>query len=180
MEEERTHQRTGISLAVEFVVIFVVAYILAYGLQNYIFGNFQIQQHSMEPTLYENDRVLINRVVYYYSQPQRRDIVILLDPTGSRNDFVKRVVALPGEVIEIRDGQTYVNNKRVDEFYLSTDLSNENVGPLRVPDDSYFVMGDNRTVSSDSRRFGPVKRDNILGKVMVVWWPVNHSQIPRQ
>ena len=180
MEEERTHQRTGISLAVEFVVIFVVAYILAYGLQNYIFGNFQIQQHSMEPTLYENDRVLINRVVYYYSQPQRRDIVILLDPTGSRNDFVKRVVALPGEVIEIRDGQTYVNNKRVDEFYLSMDLSNENVGPLRVPDDSYFVMGDNRTVSSDSRRFGPVKRDNILGKVMVVWWPINHSQIPRQ
>lgn len=180
MEEEQKPQRTGLSLVVEFVVIFVIAYVLAYGLQNYVFGNFQIQQHSMEPTLYENDRVLINRVVYYYSRPDRRDIVILLDPTGSKNDFVKRVVGLPGEVLEIRDGQTYIDNKKLTEDYLSMDRSNENIGPLRIPEDAYFVMGDNRTVSSDSRRFGPVKRDNILGKVMVVWWPVNHSQIPKQ
>ncbi len=180
MNEVKSRRRSSVSIVVEFVVIFLVAYMMAYGLQNYIFGNFQIQQHSMEPNLYENDRVLINRIVYYYSDPDRGDIVILVDPMGSKNDFVKRVVALPGELIEIKDGKTYINDKLIDEEYLSKDKSNEDIGPLRIPEDSYFVMGDNRSVSSDSRRFGPVKGDNILGKVMIVWWPINHTHIPYQ
>lgn len=179
MADETLERRSGLSLIVEFVVIFVIAYVLAYGLQNYLLGNFQIQQHSMEPTLYENDRVLINRVVYWYSTPRRGDIIILLDPMGSDDDFVKRVIGEPGDTIAIKQGEVFVNGEKVEEPYLSQDRSPETLGPLRIPKESYFVMGDNRSVSSDSRRFGPVKRENILGKVVVVWWPPAHTQIPK-
>lgn len=178
MTNGKEENRSLLSVIAEFVIIFVVAYILAYGLQNYFFGNFQIEQHSMEPTLYEGDRVLINRIGYRFSTPQRSDIVILIDPMGSSNDFVKRVIGLPGDKLEIRRGTTYIDGKELDEPYLAADRSSENIGPITIHPDEYFVMGDNRTVSSDSRRFGPVKRTNILGKVIVVWWPPNHARVP--
>jgi signal peptidase I len=170
-------ERSGLSVFIEFIVIFAVAYLLAYALQNFLFGNFEIKQHSMEPTLYEFDRVFINRLTYKYSDPKRGDIVILLDPMGSQDDFVKRVVGLPGEVISIKNGVTYIGDKKLDEEYISSDLSMDNMGPLRVPPDKYFVMGDNRPVSSDSRRFGPIPKESILGKVFLVWWPPAHSRV---
>ncbi len=170
-------ERSGFSVVIEFVVIFAVAYLLAYALQNFLFGNFEIKQHSMEPTLYEFDRVFINRLTYRFTDPKRGDIVILLDPMGSEDDFVKRVVALPGEIISIKNGETFVNEKKIQEPYISSDHSVDNMGPLRVPADRYFVMGDNRPVSSDSRRFGPISKENILGKVFVVWWPPAHSRV---
>lgn len=170
-------ERSGFSVFIEFVVIFAVAYLLAYALQNFLFGNFEIKQHSMEPTLYEFDRVFINRMTYKYSNPNRGDIVILLDPTGKQDDFVKRVIALPGEVVSIKNGEVFVNEKKIDEPYISKDLSIENMGSIRVPSDNFFVMGDNRPVSSDSRRFGPIPKENILGKVFVVWWPLAHSRV---
>lgn len=176
--EEAPQRRSFASIALEFVIIFVIAYIIAYVLQNFIFGNFQIQQHSMEPTLYENERVLINRAVYYFKEPERGDIVILLDPIGKKSDFVKRVIALPGEKIEIRGGKTYVDGKPLKESYVSKDGSQDNLGPTKIPPEQYFVMGDNRPRSSDSRRFGPIPRKNILGKIFIVWWPLNQVHVP--
>jgi signal peptidase I len=132
----------------------------------------------MEPTLYENERVLINRVVYYFRPPGRGDIVILEDPLGSPSDFVKRIVALPGDIIEIRNGKTYVNSKPLSEPYVANDMDNENVGPIKISSNHFFVMGDNRPKSSDSRRFGSVSRRNILGKVFIVWWPPNRIHVP--
>lgn len=176
--EEAPERRSFASIALEFVIIFVIAYIIAYVLQNFIFGNFQIQQHSMEPTLYENERVLINRALYYFKDPERGDIVILLDPIGRQSDFVKRVVALPGDKIEVKGGRAYLNDKLLSESYLAKDGSQDNIGPIKIPQDQYFVMGDNRARSSDSRRFGPIPRKNILGKVFIVWWPLNRVHAP--
>lgn len=178
--EEAPERRSCASIALELVIIFAIAYIIAYILQNFIFGNFQIQQHSMEPTLHENERVLINRAVYYFKDPEREDIVILLDPIGRQSDFVKRVIAVPGDKIEIRGGRTYINGKLLNESYLARDGSQDNIGPIKIPQDQYFVMGDNRARSSDSRRFGPIPRKNILGKVFIVWWPLNRVHAPDQ
>lgn len=179
MSDER-EKRSLFSFVVELLVIFIVAYVIAYVSQNFLFGNFQIQQRSMEPTLYENERVLINRVVYYYSTPKRGDIVILEDPLGSRSDFVKRIVAVSGDTVEIRNGQTYINSKLLSEPYVVNDMDNDNLGPLTIPLDRFFVMGDNRPKSSDSRRFGPVLRRNLLGKVFIVWWPPNQIHVPNR
>lgn len=175
---EQQEKRSLFSVVVELLIIFIVAYVIAYVSQNFLLGNFQIQQRSMEPTLYENERVLINRVVYYFRPPERGDIVILEDPLGSRSDFVKRIVALPGDILEIRNGKTYVNSKLLSEPYVANDMDNENVGPIKIPSSQFFVMGDNRPKSSDSRRFGPVFRRNILGKVFIVWWPPNRIHVP--
>lgn len=170
--------RKGLSTVAEYLIIFVVAFALAYLLQNFVFGNFVIRQRSMEPNFYENDRVFINRLTYKFTDPKRGDIVILIDPMGSQDDYIKRVVALPGEILQIKEGVVYVNDKKLQETYISSDLSVDNLGPIRVPQGDFFVMGDNRPVSQDSRRFGPVPKAQILGKVMVIWWPLNHSRVP--
>lgn len=178
-EKNSPKEKSFTAVLLEFVAIFAIAYLIAYALQNFVFGNFQIQQHSMEPTLHENERVLINRVLYYFKGPDRGDIVILLDPIGHQSDFVKRVIALPGEQLEIRRGVTYINYRALHESYVAPDSSRDNVGPIRMADDQYFVMGDNRARSSDSRRFGPIPRKNILGKVFIVWWPLNRIRMPK-
>lgn len=170
-------ERSWISVVGEYVAIFAVAYLLAFVMQNFLFGSFEIKQHSMEPTLYELDRVFINRITYKVGSPKRGDIVILVDPMGSNDDFVKRVVALPGEIISLKNGETYINFKKLDEPYVNGDQSADNLGPLRVPDGEYFVMGDNRPVSMDSRRFGPIPKEDILGKVVVLWWPPAHTRV---
>jgi len=170
-------ERSGFSVVLEYVAIFAVAYLLAFILQNFLFGSFEIKQHSMEPTLYETDRVFINRLTYRFSSPHRGDIIILVDPMGSQDDFVKRVIALPGEVISIENGKILINEKLIKEPYLGSDRSIDNMGPIRVPPNEYFVMGDNRSVSMDSRRFGPIAKQGILGKVVVLWWPLTHARV---
>jgi signal peptidase I len=170
-------ERSWLSVIGEYVVIFVVAYLLAFVLQNFLFGIFEIKQHSMESTLYEYDRVFITRLTYKYSDPKRGDVIILLDPMGSQDDFVKRVIALPGEEIAIKNGVVYINGKKLNEPYINSDHDIDNMRSRRIAPEEFFVMGDNRTVSSDSRRFGPIPRSNILGKVLVVFWPPAHSRV---
>jgi signal peptidase I len=170
--------RSFFSVVIEYAVIFVVAFALAYFLQNFVFGNFVIKQHSMEPNFYEYDRVFINRLVYKFSSPKPGDIVILIDPMGSQDDFIKRVIAGPNDLFAMKDGDVYVNSKKLNEPYIAKDKAVDTLGPFRIPAGEYFVMGDNRAVSQDSRRFGPVTKAEILGKVMVIWWPPNHARIP--
>jgi signal peptidase I len=176
---EELPERSFLSVAAEFAAIFIVAYLLAMALQNFVFGNFEIKQHSMEPTLYETDRVFINRLTYRFSDPKRGDIIILIDPMGSQDDFVKRIIGLPGEIISMKDGQTYINGRKLEEPYISSDRVYETWTPTRVDQGQYYVMGDNRPVSRDSRHFGPILKKDILGKVMVVWWPPNHAHVPK-
>jgi signal peptidase I len=94
------------------------------------------------------------------------------------DDFVKRVVGLPGDTLEIKAGDVFINDKKLSEPYLAKDKSVDTMGPIRISEGEYFVMGDNRTVSLDSRRFGYIPKSGILGKVMLVWWPFSHVGIP--
>ena len=171
-------ERSFLSVVIEYAIIFVVAFALAYLLQNFVFGNFVIRQHSMEPNFYESDRVFINRLVYKVSNPKPGDIVILIDPMGSQDDFIKRIIAGPNDTFAMKNGDVYVNDKKISEPYIARDKAVDTVGPIRIGPGEYFVMGDNRTVSQDSRRFGPVTKSEILGKVMVIWWPLSHARNP--
>jgi signal peptidase I len=122
--------------------------------------------------------VLANRFIYHFTDPKRGDIVVFETPQRAQNDcgaggtFVKRIIGLPGETWEMRNGFVYINGKRLNESYVPADRRDlDTKPPVKIPDDSYFVMGDNRAQSCDSRVWGPLPRDNLIGKVFAVYWP---------
>lgn len=136
--------------------------------------NFRIQGHSMEPTLHDQEFVLVNKAAYVLQPPARGDIIVFQYPRNPQESYIKRIIAVPGDVISV-DGQIvtvdgvrlqepYVNKQ--DSFNPYTAIKKHIVGP-----NQYFVMGDNRGNSSDSRQWGLVPRDNILGKAMLIYWP---------
>jgi signal peptidase I len=144
-----------------------------YSLVNLSSARYMVQGQSMFPN-FDDDQVLyVSRLNYLLGQPERLDIVVFHYPNDPKEDYIKRVIGLPGDIVEIRDAHIYVNNTALNEPYI-----NELCEPRRCADnrwdlapDEYFVMGDNRNHSSDSRVFGPVKRDLIVGEVLVRYWP---------
>jgi signal peptidase I len=127
----------------------------------------------MEPNFHQGERIIVNKVSYHSSGPQRGDVIILNPPFESPIPFIKRVIGLPGETVEIRDGQVFIDSIPIDEPYLFPEppQNHKDYGPQELSDDEYLVLGDNRNVSDDSRSFGPIKRDNIIGKAWFIYWP---------
>ncbi len=148
---------------------------------------FKVPSQAMIPTLLPDDHFMIKTTAYQTVNPQRGDIIAFRYPEDEKKIFVKRVVGLPHERIEIRDKDVYVNGTRLTEPYVQhTDRSilaenpRDNLGPVTVPPDAYFVMGDNRESSLDSRFWGYVHKDKVLGKAMFIYWSVdNGTKIPR-
>ncbi|MDY0406039.1 signal peptidase I [Virgibacillus sp. 179-BFC.A HS] len=144
---------------------------LAFFLKTFVFATSIVEGDSMYPTLQDDQRVVFNKFIYIFSQPKRGDIIIIKRPI---KNYVKRVIGLPGEVIEMRNHQLYVNNKKVNEHYVSKDAINHtgNFGPIKIPKDSYFVMGDNRAISKDSRNgLGFIDEKDIIGKSEFIIYP---------
>jgi signal peptidase I len=177
----------------ELPVLILLAFALALVLKTFVVQAFYIPSGSMEPTLMPGDRVLVNKVLY---QPHRGDIVVFEDPSGQEldrgvvggfvhwlseglgfarppnEDFIKRVIGLPGETVELRDGHLYVDGERIPQPYLKGPPDTRPYGPKTVPPDSVFVLGDNRLYSNDSRfGLGFVPIDKIVGKAFVTIWP---------
>src|ERR1700687_2156771 len=177
------------SLLRELVEVVVLAVILYFGI-SFAVQTWHVEGLSMWATLNNNDYLIANKIDYRLHAPQRGDIIILRPPTDNSKDFIKRVIALPGERLLIRDGIVYINGHKLDEPYLPeawTTLNNPapwSVGDGAViPANEYFVMGDNRNRSQDSRIFGPIGRDRIDGRAWFRIWPLDHfgniySQLP--
>jgi len=143
----------------------------------FMFRGARIQGRAMEPTLADQERVFVNRFAYETDAPQRGDIVMLQYPLDPSKMFVKRVIAVGGDQLRIADGQVYVNNVlRDDAFIPPENRSHDNWGPQSIPADSFFVMGDRRNNSSDSRHWGFVPRKHILGRVQYRWWPIGTAR----
>lgn len=141
----------------------------------FLYQPVKVEGTSMAPLLSDQERIFINKFVYRFEPIQRRDVVVFWYPLDHSKSFIKRVIGLPGESVEIRQGTVYVNGRAIDEPYVPTqyeDLSD--YGPMRVPKDSYFVMGDHRISSNDSRVFGPVASKFIYGRAVFAYWPVDH------
>jgi signal peptidase I len=141
----------------------------------FLYQPVKVEGTSMAPLLSDQERIFINKFVYRFEPIQRGDVVVFWYPLDHSKSFIKRVVGLPGESVEIRQGAVYVDGKIVPEPYVPAqyeDLSD--FGPVRVPKDSYFVMGDHRISSNDSRVFGPVASRFIYGRAVFAYWPVDH------
>jgi signal peptidase I len=132
----------------------------------------RVEGLAMAPTLDNQDRLIVNRLAYATSSPQRGDVVMLRYPLDQRKSFVKRIIAVAGDRLRIEDGRVYVNDWLLEDKYVAPGgRSHENLGTQVIPAEHYFVMGDRRNNSSDSRHWGLVKEDLILGRVSIRFWP---------
>jgi signal peptidase I len=133
---------------------------------------------SMAPTLEDHDRLIVNKLVYQLGEPRPGDIVMLYYPVNPEKMFVKRVIAKEGDTVRIVDGRVYVNERPLHDDYVPVEFrSHDDWGPQVVQQGYYFVMGDHRNNSSDSRHWGPVPKKYIVGKVKVRWWPIQDARI---
>jgi signal peptidase I len=133
----------------------------------------RVEGRSMEPTLHDEDRLIINKLAYQLHDPAVGDIVMLLHPTDPDQSLVKRIVAAPGDAVAFRDGVMLRNGVAVDDDFVPARFrSFEDRAPSVVPEGYYFVLGDHRNASSDSRTFGPVPKKYIAGRVQLRWWPL--------
>jgi signal peptidase I len=133
---------------------------------------------SMAPTLEDHDRLIVNKLVYEFGDPRPGDIVMLYYPLNPEKMFVKRVIAKEGDTVRIVDGRVYVNDIPLHDDYVPAEFrSHDDWGPQVVQQGYYFVMGDHRNNSSDSRHWGPVPKKYIVGKVKVRWWPIQDARI---
>lgn len=134
----------------------------------------------MEPQLHNNESMLVDKISYLFREPQRGDVVVFVAPPQPNMNYVKRIIGLPGDVISIENGRATVNGVRLHEFYveprrMGAAPGDKQIHSLIVPKDSYFVMGDNRIDSYDSRSWGFVPRKNLIGRAVMVYWPINQD-----
>jgi signal peptidase I len=162
--------------AVEWVLVIAGALLVAFLIKTFLFQAFYIPSESMEPTLVNRDRVIVNKLSYRLHDVNRGDLVVFdrppNEPPTEVEELIKRVIALEGETIEARQGEIFIDGRLLTEPYLNTPSSSGTFGPLMVPDGHVFVMGDNRNNSRDSRVFGPIDEDLIVGRAFVRVWPL--------
>ena len=185
-EREESSKRRRLQSGLEWVAVVIGALVVALVVKTFLVQAFYIPSASMEPTLAKGDRVLVNKVSYDLHDVNRGDVIVFelddedVGPDGIK-DLIKRVIGLPGDVIETREGVVYVNDRALDEPYLAEgtitgdpqDSSNPVIERQTVPDDHVYVLGDNRSNSADSRYpdRGPIPIDTIIGRAFVLVWP---------
>lgn len=163
----------------EMLTVIVTAFILAMILRTFVVEGRIIPSGSMLPTLQIQDRVMVNKFIYYFKDPQRGDIVVFSPPEAinSDQDYIKRVIGLPGETVEIKEGKVFINDKPLIEPYLP-EIMNYEFGPVVVPENSLLVLGDNRNHSFDSHLWNAwLTQDRLKGKAFMVYWPINHIDL---
>ena len=156
----------------EFIETLVIAVLLAFLIRTFVFESFQVSGRSMQPTLYTNDRVLVNKLAFDFGKPKTGEIIVFKSPVIPTQDWIKRVIGVPGDTVSIRNDTVYINGKPYREPFLKYRQSG-NYGPVKVPPGDLFVLGDNRPISEDSRYFGMLSQSRVRGQAFVVWWPLN-------
>ncbi|MCX5713567.1 MAG: signal peptidase I [Candidatus Omnitrophica bacterium] len=179
----------------EWVESIVIAFILAMLIRTFVVQAFKIPSGSMRTTLLEGDIILVNKFIYgakvpftdlrlpKLRDPERGDVIVFIYPENPKKDFIKRLIGLPGETVEIKNGTVFINGKPLLDpqfsqryYYNRGDFAEEGM-KINVPKDSFFVLGDNSSSSQDSRYWGFVPHRNILGKALVIYWPLQRIRI---
>ena len=144
----------------------------------FLYQPVRVEGTSMLPRLEDRDRLFINKFVYHVSAIERGDVVVFHYPRDPEKSYIKRVIALPGDRLWIDHGQVWLNGKPLREGYVPEDYrDSRSMGEIIVPADSFFMMGDHRSISSDSREFGPVERSLIYGKAVFIYWPAKDAGV---
>lgn len=177
-EETSTNWDTVKAVLREVVETVVLTVIIFFLIQTVV-RNFRVVGTSMEPNLHNGQYLIVDKISYRLDEPQRGDVIVFEPPNRPGEDYVKRVIALPGELVEIRNGQVFINNHSLDEPYVvhrgSYSMSARRVGPAEL-----FVLGDNRNSSSDSHNWGMLAQDKVVGKAWISYWPPSQwGVIPR-
>jgi signal peptidase I len=178
--------------------LLLTALVIAVVIKTFLVQPFWIPSESMLPTIEVDDRVMVNKLAFKLGEPQRGDIVVFRDPaepdveeslpeavirsvleaigvrTRGRDDLIKRVIGLPGEEVTIVDNAVHIDGVAIDEPYLAEGTLMPDEGPFVIGQDQVFVMGDNRNSSFDSRRFGPIPKEDLVGRAFVTIWPLSH------
>ncbi|MCY0876551.1 MAG: signal peptidase I [Firmicutes bacterium] len=172
-----TKGNSGWRVAWDWGKAFLIAIVIAFGIKHFLFTQRIVSGHSMDHTLANGDRMLIDRIPYDFGLPKRGDIVVFEAPDGEQ--WVKRVIGLPGDTVQLIKGKLYLNGKYIPEPFITDGPSDPkyNYGPSVVPPGHLFVMGDNRVVSYDSRYIGPIAVDKLTGRVDAVIWPPDEFHI---
>jgi signal peptidase I len=159
---------------IEWIGLIIVAWIISYAIRTFAFDTRIVPTGSMLPTIQLQDRVIFDKIFYHFDTLKRGDIIMFKPPMGSdeSDDLVKRIIGLPGERLEVRAGKVWINDKALDEPYLNQ-APNYTYGPMEIPDNAYFMMGDNRNNSKDSHIWGVLPKENIKGRVILRYWPLN-------
>ena len=166
-EQPRPRVRSALRELVETVLLTLLIYVLV---RHFLFENYMVVGHSMDTTLENEQYLVVSKLAYRLHDPQRGDIVVFRDPKNSDRKLIKRVIGLPGEVLEIRQGQIFIDQQQLDERYI-TNPGRYSVPPTPIPADHYYVLGDNRNNSSDSHNWGTLPSEKIVGKAWLSYWP---------
>lgn len=160
----------------EIIATVLPAILIALLIQLFLAQTTRIESFSMEPTLFEEQRLVIEKVTYRLRPPERGEIVVIRPQDGGTIPLIKRVVGLPGEIVAVHDDQVFIDGKPLEEPYLR--VVTHGFYPITtIPDDAIFVMGDNRDRSRDSRMFGPVSLDDLIGRALLRYWPLQQADI---
>lgn len=164
---------------IEWSKAILIAVIVAFLLRSFVFSTSVVEGESMEPTVSDGERIVFNKFAYIVGKPDRGDVVIIKRPF---KNYVKRIIALPGETIEMKNHTLYIDGSAYDQVYISEEAKKKtgNFGPYEIPAKNYFVMGDNRAISKDSRNgLGLIYEDEIIGKSEFIYFPFSEWSITR-
>ena len=168
----------------ELVETLAIALVIVFIMNTFILQSTIVLGQSMEPTLHDYERIMLDKISYRFHQPERGDVIVFNPPNSSTIPYIKRVIGLSGETVEIHQGHVYINGKELNESYLQvhSDLvvaTNAEMPAHVVGPDEVFVLGDNRGASNDSRYFGDVKDSSIIGKALIAYWPLSRLGLIR-
>lgn len=180
MEDENNLLRRLWLWCLDFVETIVIALAIFVVVYRFLFQPHQVKGNSMYDNFHDGEYLLTDKITYRFRQPQRDEVIVFKAPQNEDYDYIKRIVALPGDRVEISQGRVLVNNQAVNEAAFLDSRITTHAGlwakegqTLTVPAGEYFVMGDNRSNSSDSREWGPVPQSNIVGRAWLRYWPIN-------
>lgn len=149
----------------------IVVVLIAVLVRSFIVQTFYVSGASMEPSYHDGEYLLVDKLSYHFRAPRRGEVIILQFPKDERKDFIKRVIGLPGERVEVRGGAVYIDGRALDEPYLSGANVTSGGDPVKLGEDEFYVLGDNRNNSSDSRSWGVLPRRDVLGRSWLRFWP---------
>jgi signal peptidase I len=167
--QETEEKRSGTMRFVIDVVETLILSIVLFAAINAVSARIRVDGASMEPTLQSGEFVIVNKLAYLFGEPTTGDVIVFHFPRDPDQEYIKRIIGQPGDRVEIKNGEVYVNDQALDEDYIAASPVYEDI--LEVPGDSLFVLGDNRNNSSDSHNWGPVPLDYVIGKATFVYWP---------
>jgi signal peptidase I len=167
--QETEEKRSGTMRFVIDVVETLILSIVLFAAINAVSARIRVDGASMEPTLQSGEFVIVNKLAYLFGEPTTGDVIVFHFPRDPDQEYIKRIIGLPGDRVEIKNGEVYLNDQVLDEDYIAASPVYEDI--LEVPGDSLVVLGDNRNNSSDSHNWGPVPLDYVIGKATFVYWP---------